>query len=442
MTPTLKDNYYKTLGLTMPEEELYIEHNQYRRQLTDFSRGMTLLQEFFCHTPLGYLKKNKDFFIKNRNDPHFQGLMLFCIPSFGNSYKERLEFLLDCGYDPNVIINQKKMLIDIENYRMPNGHLYSMDGLTPLHYFLNKKPLELLIKYGANPNQTITMFEYLNDFCLENNISQIKTKKDIQNYLEFEKNYAKKIKEPTFFQELFSNMNDFIDSSYSNLIKDRVNLWLKLSQEKNINAYRLAILCQDKQKHLLLKSFESKDTLEEEEKKVGQLILNKYSQNDTSAYSLMTQEIKKRNQYIEENIESFLPLFQNKEKDIFNRVLREGSMSLVKKLVDNQYVVDHDKATYLETCYTYHKTEVFSYLFEHGFKNGLEQVVSHINKRLEFPFESLSHVSAGIVYFLSKNGYHFEHTKVMEKIIAYEKERLSQIEVSSLDEAPKKRMKI
>jgi hypothetical protein len=447
MNQTLIKLYYAQLGLTENESETDILHNNYTRQLKDkhYHSQMTLLQEIFCDSKLSYLKKNKQFFIDNKNDPHFQGLIFFCIPQIArdNKPQEKLIFLLDCGYNPNITMNKKNMLFDIVDYKLPNGLEYNVEGLTPLHYFINKATLEILIKYGANPQNTVKMYDYLNEFINESKITKIKNSQDLKKYVDFEFKRFDNTKEETYLVDLSWNplfMEDRKNHLNYTYLKDKINLWLKLAKEPNLTAYHLGLICENKQKYHYLKIFESQESLKEEEKLAALNILNLFEDNPNKAFKLLSEEVKKTNHYIESHIKEFLPLFQNKTKEIVHHVIRDGSITLLKNLIENQYVVDNNKKNYLETAYKYHKTEAFILLFEHGFKNGLDKISSHISSRLEGEFSSqkLNQVSAGIVYYLSRNGYHFEHSKVIEKLIAHEQTLLQTVESKSVEKNNKK----
>ena len=210
----LQNHYYQSLGLTAPDTNYHFYNNNYTRKLNDVERGETFLQEIFYSTTLSYLRKNKEFFIKNKNDPHFQGLMMLCVPQIiiSTQNQEKLEFLLECGYNPNVLINKKAMYLNHENYKYPNGLVYSIEGLTPLHYFTSKPQLLILLKYGADPQKTSAMFNYLHDFIAQTGITKIKNLQELQQYIDFEFNYAKDHKEDTYFMETLGRHHYIYDT--------------------------------------------------------------------------------------------------------------------------------------------------------------------------------------------------------------------------------------
>jgi hypothetical protein len=117
---------------------------------------INLIGAFFISASLKELKQEEKLFKENMNNPTFEGLLFIPdIVSAKAKMADKIKYLLDLGYNPNVIATPE-MYIN-KSYFHYNGDPEESINLTPLYYCDNKKTLQYLLEAGADLNIKATI---------------------------------------------------------------------------------------------------------------------------------------------------------------------------------------------------------------------------------------------------------------------------------------------
>lgn len=382
---------------------------------------ITFLQAYFATVDIKELEIEKDYFRENKNKKEFQSLLfLVGLMEPASQGAKKLEFLLNIGYDPNVVATEDMHLFS-------NTHTLMPLGLTPLYFHSNLKMVEALLKSGAKQDIKV-------NFVIDNNILPlIKAghKKITSNSQLLEKN--------GYIETMFKRHNISMEHAKYHCqpyVIQQINKKLKLYYQP-LNALELAKELKQKNKATLLQKYEPTTSFEERTKSIQAL----WEKGDKkNAWNNFVIEMRNDNTHLFEHLGEFKELIQytqNKNNMVNQMVLHQKTQWLEKTfslaLVSPEFE-GHSGFSYLMYAYVKNKPQAFIFLFEQNHQHKLEQVLNRIEQYLSFipkdanPYENgyRENFSLLIIDYLIQKGFYIggENTHFLQKAIAIEKEKI------------------
>lgn len=370
---------------------------------------------FFSMCSVEQLKSVSDIFKEKKHDPYFAGLILVAKDA-SYDYSEKLDLLLSWGYNVNISLGETPYQKMFTNYSA---------NANALHICSSIKSLKVLINYGIDASVKCVIGEELKKFKEKTKLSKISNMIQYKVYLSyFKENYndfsLSEIIECLSNEKILAVYSGRV--FYDKCIK-RINRLMQHC-DKASSAYEQAVANEQKAKALLLK-----DIIDVNEKNNWEL--KQYDaikgSNSKNKIILLKNAIKTDNAMVLKNLNK-LYLSPESKFLVFSYAIKGNNETWVKYMLENAIIVPNPKSEYLYYAYKQKRASIFSYLYENGYKHGIDKVVKDIEESIVYYKKYMVDInkllSVSIVSYLMKQGHFFDEPKIIEKFVKSEKTQL------------------
>lgn len=389
------------------------------------SSGRTHLINFLRLCSIKQLKEQKEVFIKNKDTLSFQGL-LFLTPIYRN-LTSKIKLLLQWGFNPNIQLKDTPYASILDKLDASAKPLHSLDNLSDIKVF---------IQHGADIHAKTIFYPFAHAFYKATNIAEIKKVKDLKEFVDFSK-YQCPIHLRTTIDFIVSCENFKFPQNLLNpktWYVEHINEQLKISRQP-LTLYQLAQIEGQKSKILYLKQFE--DTLEVRRQEETQYQTIVQQLHPDKKYKLLIDAIKCDNSVVLEHLSSFNLTHRHSGYNLLHKSIALNNKRFMEKIVQDK-LLSTSLCSYINYAYDNKKTQPFLYLYEKcknepEFKSTIDTIVQKINTKMETlqkfntDREIMSLLPTTIIYFLTKEGYYFNNSIVIERIAKMEKSALDSI---------------
>jgi hypothetical protein len=383
-----------------------------------YTLEVNVIMAFFMAANLKQIQKEEKLFKENMNHPAFQGLLFTAdMGSFKLKMSEKIIYLLNLGYEPNIIATPEMNI---------NNLLKKSKNITPLHYIKNKKVLQRLLDLNADLHVKANVLNNsVLSYAVDKNIKQFHTNFNIDCYIKeaYKENY---LSETDYNYLLRHNFSDRMDPYNQELKK----------YSEAVTPIELAKRNKEKGKLVLLEKYNKTKTPKEKVEEIKTLWINK---DKKEALDLFLIEMKNENEILFENLLDFkdLILTTKNQNNMVNQMIVNQKIKWLDKVFDNNMSDDsfrgYNNTSYLAYAASKRKTTVFIHLYNKGINSGLDKFIESTKKWLDYidfnNFDSNynNFFPVLIVDFLTTKGYDFGGNKIiLQKIVNFEKEKLEQ----------------